>query len=194
MPNKPQATLIKVYELDKVDYDYLVVNGGVGPVCHWGGLPNELHGHVVSRKMKWADLKVGPKGNKAIGCLDHMKQYYPEAFLTPAPAVEKVQPQVKVCTECEEILPEDPTLHAAFKCDDCEYLAMTDDYDQYTLRECSNDNCGTKFVAQDGNNCPDCNRPFTRKLAEVGCTECNEGEMQEVKVIECESCQALVEP
>jgi len=63
-----------------------------------------------------------------------------------------------------------------YQCPHCNKILDTeeDDDEIYTLRECSNDECGCIFIAEDGNNCPDCNRPFTRKLADVGCPDCEE--------------------
>lgn len=61
------------------------------------------------------------------------------------------------------------------------------------LWECSNDNCGAKFVSDD-RACPECNRPFSRKLAVHGCPECNEGELEEVEVIgRCTHCEHVLE-
>ena len=43
------------------------------------------------------------------------------------------------------------------------------------VRECSNENCGCRFNGTDnGRNCEDCNKPFTRKLTEKGCPDCLE--------------------
>lgn len=41
------------------------------------------------------------------------------------------------------------------------------------LRECSSEACGAVFVSDD-RTCPDCNRPFTRRLADHGCRDCGE--------------------
>jgi hypothetical protein len=58
---------------------------------------------------------------------------------------------VLVCPSCEEVVDED---------------------DLVTLRECSN--CETEFAVPDGEprNCTDCNRPFTRLVAERVCSSC----------------------
>lgn len=63
------------------------------------------------------------------------------------------------------------------------------------LRECSKDDCNEKFVSEE-RNCTQCNRPFTRKLAEHGCEDCLEEEgMEEVEVYgTCGNCQAVLEP
>ena len=57
-------------------------------------------------------------------------------------------------------------------CDDCSSFID----EPCEVRECSNANCETRFDADSngGRNCPDCNRPFTRKIAEQGCPECLE--------------------
>jgi hypothetical protein len=50
-----------------------------------------------------------------------------------------------------------------------------------TFRECSNDSCGTTFAAVEGNNCTECNRPFTRLLHDLCCPECGgEDECEDV--------------
>ena len=45
-----------------------------------------------------------------------------------------------------------------------------------TIRECPQDSCGMNFFNADdnGRNCPDCNRPFTRLANELGCRECED--------------------
>lgn len=43
------------------------------------------------------------------------------------------------------------------------------------VRECTAPSCSLcddPFDATDGRNCPDCNRPFTRKVCDAGCPEC----------------------
>ncbi len=70
-------------------------------------------------------------------------------------------------------------------CGDCDKLVRMEDVDECPpLYECSNDNCGTTFVGIDGRNCPECNRPFSRKLADHACEDC-ETEMEETTVFEC---------
>lgn len=56
-----------------------------------------------------------------------------------------------VCTSCEELL-------------DSNQLVQ--------LRECPH--CNETFDASDGNNCPSCNRPFTRVISNWGCPDCLE--------------------
>lgn len=70
-------------------------------------------------------------------------------------------------------------------CGNCDKLVRMEDADECPpLYECSNDNCGTTFVGTEGRNCPDCNRPFSRKLADHACEDC-EGEMEETTAFEC---------
>lgn len=63
--------------------------------------------------------------------------------------------------------------------------------DAAPLRECSNDNCGEKFVSED-RACPSCNRTFTRRLADKGCEDCNE-EGQEGPCFQCPQCELAYE-
>jgi hypothetical protein len=70
-------------------------------------------------------------------------------------------------------------------CEQCDKLVRMEDADQCPpLYECSNDNCGTTFVGTEGRNCTECNRPFSRKLADHACEDC-EGEMEETTAFEC---------
>lgn len=71
-----------------------------------------------------------------------------------------------------------------FKCDSCgEYKE-----DAPPLRQCSNANCETVFASED-RACPDCNRTFTRRLAEHGCEDCatEDGVCEEVDAYVCEN-------
>jgi hypothetical protein len=75
-------------------------------------------------------------------------------------------------------------------CDQCDKLVRLEDADECPpLYECSNDKCETIFAGTDGRNCPECNRPFSRRLADYACEDCNE-EMEEETAFECgnESC------
>lgn len=76
-----------------------------------------------------------------------------------------------------------------FLCRSCDNIIE----DAPPLRECSNDTCGTKFVS-DERNCTQCNRPFSRKLADHGCEDCEE-EVEEVEVYgNCPECNKILEP
>lgn len=62
------------------------------------------------------------------------------------------------------------------KCDGCDEYFAADEAPP--LRECSREDCGTQFVSSE-RNCPDCNSPFSRRLADHACESC-EGELEEV--------------
>ncbi len=71
-------------------------------------------------------------------------------------------------------------------CGNCDKLVRLEDAADECppLYECSNENCGTTFVGTEGRNCPECNRPFSRKLADHACEDC-EDEMEETTAFEC---------
>ena len=70
-----------------------------------------------------------------------------------------------------------------FRCDGCDELVLEEDL--VPVRECPH--CEIAFNGEDGRNCPDCNRPFTRKLADAGCPDCaNDGEATELAAIDAE--------
>jgi hypothetical protein len=72
-------------------------------------------------------------------------------------------------------------------CNECDKLVRLEDADECPpLYECSIESCGTTFVGIDGRNCPECNRPFSRKLAAHACENCEE-EMEETTAFECEN-------
>ena len=80
------------------------------------------------------------------------------------------------------------------QCSSCD--GYFDEDDLVNVRECSH--CETSFNATDegSNNCPDCNRPFTRNLTKRGCPECADGdaecsEAEEIKW--CDDCDEHVE-
>lgn len=183
--------LKRIYKMTKEDYRSYGSFGG--PVCHYGRSPDgkKVQAHVVGPEDQWADVITKPKGNPTHGCLVHMKEFYPEAF-DSKPDKVAVPTDTGKCPECDSTSA-DMEEEAGFKCGSCDEVAVAEDYDQYTLRECSNDDCGQTFVAVDGNNCPQCNRPFTRRLADVGCTECEEGEMEGITVRKCPDCEHVWE-
>lgn len=63
------------------------------------------------------------------------------------------------CPGCEELIDEDDLVQLR-QCPHCEESGGTDIFD------------GT----ENGRNCPECNRPFTRKLADAGCADCLDGD------------------
>jgi hypothetical protein len=68
-----------------------------------------------------------------------------------------------------------------YRCPSCNETFIEDEL--VAVRECSRDSCGTTFAAAEGNNCPDCNSPFTRKQHELGCPSCcDESECEEEAV------------
>lgn len=77
-------------------------------------------------------------------------------------------------------------------CEGCSAVKSEDD-EPLPMRECSNENCGTKFFSEE-RNCEDCNRPFTRKLATHGCEECqDEVEMVLTAVYgKCKECDTIL--
>jgi len=58
---------------------------------------------------------------------------------------------------------------AQYRCVVCQRIY--DETEAMPLRECSRDDCGEEFV-DDERNCPSCNSPFTRRLADFGCEDC----------------------
>jgi hypothetical protein len=83
-----------------------------------------------------------------------------------------------IANKPEESEPEESV--TAYHCPSCDRLT---EEEPPPMRECSNENCGAQFVAEE-RECPDCNRPFTRRLADYGCEECTE-EMEEVEAFKC---------
>jgi hypothetical protein len=73
----------------------------------------------------------------------------------------------------------------ALYCPSCGKLMRLEDADEECppLWECSNQNCGATFVSSD-RNCPECDRPFSRRLANYACEDC-EVEMEETTAFEC---------
>ena|SRR3990167_10135499 len=77
-------------------------------------------------------------------------------------------------------------IRAAFICRDCDRLYRPEDEDIPKLRECSSDTCGETFASTE-RNCPQCNRPFTRVVADQGCEDCAQ-ELEEIDYVECPEC------
>jgi hypothetical protein len=91
-------------------------------------------------------------------------------------------------SECKHQHLDDVEATTAFRCMECgEWIAPEDIAPQ---RECSRDACGATF-ASDDRNCPDCGSPFTRRLADWGCTECG-GECEEIDASLCPDCEAWI--
>jgi hypothetical protein len=69
-----------------------------------------------------------------------------------------------------------PAVPRIFRCVSCDEV-LSEDGDErgplMPLWECSRDSCGEIFVADD-RECPSCNSPFTRRLAEYGCEDCEQ--------------------
>ena len=60
------------------------------------------------------------------------------------------------------------------------------------IYECSHDGCGEKYNEEDGSQscCPACNRPFNRKINNLGHASCNEEEECEKAVaVQCPICE-----
>lgn len=66
----------------------------------------------------------------------------------------------------------------AYRCGDCEGVYGEDDLIQ--VRECPVETCQTEFFngTDNGRNCEGCNRPFTRKVHDRGCPECEPSETE----------------
>lgn len=67
---------------------------------------------------------------------------------------------------------------ANMQCPDCDELFHPDQLVE--LRECPQ--CESYFSGEDGRNCPDCNRPFSRKIADGICPECLDESAEPAKV------------
>ncbi len=73
----------------------------------------------------------------------------------------------------------------AYQCSECQAIAS----EVAPLRECPH--CEEQFVSWD-RECPQCNRPFSRRLADLGCVECERGECEEVQARVCPDCDEYV--
>jgi hypothetical protein len=79
-----------------------------------------------------------------------------------------------------------------FKCNSCDTL-WADEPEYVTLYECSD--CGVVFSKEnsltgDGHQCPSCHK-FSAKLSDVGCPDCQEGEVEEEDLHLCDVCEEL---
>jgi predicted RNA-binding Zn-ribbon protein involved in translation (DUF1610 family) len=81
--------------------------------------------------------------------------------------------------ELEVKSPEPATPEPELTCNSCGNRFNEDD--AITLYECGD--CGQIFSAEDagGNRCPDCNK-FAAKFTDMGCPECSEGKLENIKV------------
>lgn len=81
-----------------------------------------------------------------------------------------------------------PDTEPGFVCTSCDKLSTVDDADDNfpPQWECSREDCGAEFVSME-RNCPDCNRPFSRKLAEHACEDCQQ-EVEEADLLTCADC------
>ena len=124
--------------------------------------------------------------------------YIKAKLLESVPGIEHAT-AVKICDDCYEDLPsykrqrEADRLHSIamreaedeellefarrriggellFQCTTCDRIL--EEADVVPIRECPH--CESNFDASDGRNCPDCNRPFTRKVTDAGCPDCLE--------------------
>lgn len=85
-------------------------------------------------------------------------------------------------------------VRTAHRCVDCEAIIDPADWELGPLYECS---CGTRFTRESsadgsGHRCPDCNK-FGARAADLGCPECNEGELLEMEVVRCFICDDLID-
>jgi hypothetical protein len=80
---------------------------------------------------------------------------------------EKIGVRVKRVTRGGKIV--DPPRYYCKTCD----KTYEDEYQVPPLRECSHEECNTRFVSHD-RACDACYRPFTRKLAQHACEDCQE--------------------
>jgi len=69
-----------------------------------------------------------------------------------------------------------------YRCLGCDTYA---DQEPEPLRCCSH--CGDSYFVSDDRACPDCNRPFTRRVHDHGCVDCcnEDGEMVQVAAYAC---------
>jgi hypothetical protein len=85
-----------------------------------------------------------------------------QASIAEAEAEEKER--ITELLECGETI---------YRCGSCDHLWPEGELIQ--IRQCSNANCETVFNGTDnGRNCTECNRPFSRILHAKGCPDCEE--------------------
>lgn len=67
---------------------------------------------------------------------------------------------------------------ALFQCEGCDSAHLESELIQ--IRECPHESCGTEFFdgTINGRNCSECNRPFTKKVTDYGCPECEDNSEQ----------------
>lgn len=75
-----------------------------------------------------------------------------------------------------------------YECDSCGLLTSEVDKDN-PLYECG---CGVRFSrsSADGHRCPECGH-FASRVADYACPECDEGELDEKELYQCEICREL---
>lgn len=71
-------------------------------------------------------------------------------------------------SERQEILDRIEAGESLYLCNGCN--EFKDEDDLVPLRECPH--CDETYDGKEGRNCPSCNRPFTRKLADMACPDC----------------------
>ena len=85
-----------------------------------------------------------------------------------------------------------PYLILGYRCASCERLTE-DTGETETLYECP-DGCGTftRSYSYTGDNhqCPSCRR-FSTKVGDLGCPECQDGELEEADLFKCPVCEEL---
>lgn len=201
MPNTKSAYRLVEKRTEEDMWDHIEkVNASLGRSmqglwCHWGlNEGGKVVGHYVPRETEWAVLTAGKKVRGELQttslCMDCAKRAFPEAL--EVKVTEDIPSDV--CDTCGKPADSKAERVDAFKCNDCDRLVLCDDVDEVTLRQCSRETCNETFAATDGNNCPQCNSPFTRRLADVACEEClGEQGMEPVKAVACSYCENLVE-
>jgi len=82
-----------------------------------------------------------------------------------------------------------------YKCEACEALVSQDNPDIESLYECPN--CGELFTRSnsytgDGHQCPSCHK-FSSKVTDLGCPECQAGQLEMINGYACSDCDELFE-
>lgn len=66
-----------------------------------------------------------------------------------------------------------PSGEGYYHCSSCNEVKLESEIT--VLRECSKEDCGERFDGnENGRNCPECNNPFSRKVADQACPDCLE--------------------
>lgn len=126
------------------------------PYCHYGG------GHVMDLGTRIGVART--RQGEILGCVQHLEELIEaqRAAIKPAAVTH------------EHDLAEVPAVDG-YKCMDCDAVFLAENYDVFTLRQCKNPQCEQTFVDTDhSRSCPECNRPFSAKLADVACEDCGE--------------------